>query len=72
MNFHADPTIQAQEVIFRRKTKKLPHPPLAFKNTNITRSIYQKHLGIIRDSKSTFENHINMVTIKISKAWTPL
>ena len=67
MNFNPDPTKQAQEVIFIRKTKKLPHPPLVFNNTNVTQSIYQKHLGIILDSKLTFENHINMVTTKINK-----
>ena len=37
-----------------------------FNNTNITRSIYQKLLGIILDSKLTFENHINMVPTKIN------
>ena len=52
MNFNPDPTKQAQEVIFIRKTKKLPHPPLVFNNTNVTQSIYQKHLGIILDSLS--------------------
>ena len=67
LNFNPDPTKQAQEVIFSRKTKKLPHPPLVFNNTNVTQSIYQKHLGIILDSKLTFENHINMVTTKINK-----
>ena len=67
MNFNPDPTKQAQEVIFNHKTKKLPHPPLVFNNTNVTQSIYQKHLGIILDSKLTFENHINMVTTKINK-----
>ena len=67
MNFNPDPTKQAQEVIFIRKTKKLPHPPLVFNNTNVTQSIYQKHLGIILDSKLTFENHINMVATKINK-----
>ena len=67
MNFNPDPTKQAQKVIFRRKTKKLPHPPLAFNNTNVTQSIYQKHLGMILDSKLTFENHIIMVTTKINK-----
>ena len=60
MNFNPDPTKQAQEVIFSRKTKKLPHPPLVFNNVNVTQSIYQKHLGIILDSKLTFENHLNM------------
>ena len=64
MNFNPDPTKQAQEVISSCKTKKLPHPPLVFNNTNVTQSIYQKHLGIILDSKLTFESHINMVTIK--------
>ena len=67
MNFNPDGTKQAQEVIFSRKTKKLPHPPLVFNNTNVTQSIYQKHLGIILDSKLTFENHINMVATKINK-----
>ena len=67
MNFNPDPTKQAQEVIFIRKTKKLPHPSLVFNNTNVTQSIYQKHLSIIRDSKFTFENHIYMVTTKINK-----
>ena len=67
MNFNPDRTKQAQEVIFSRKTKKLPHPPLVFNNTNVTQSIYQKHLGIILDSKLTFENHINIVATKINK-----
>ena len=31
INFNPDPTKQAQEVIFSRKTKKLPHPPLVLK-----------------------------------------
>ena len=38
-----------------------------FNNTNVTQSIYQKHLGLILDSKLTFENHVNMVTTKINK-----
>ena len=67
MNFYPDPTKQTQGAIFSHKTKKLLHPPLVFNNANVTQSIYQKHLGIILDSKLTFENHINMVTTKISK-----
>ena len=66
MNFNPDPTKQAQEVIFSRKTKKQPHPPLVFNNANVTQSLYQKHLDNILDSKLTFENHINMVTTKIN------
>ena len=40
IEFNPDPTKQAQEVIFSRKTKKLPHLPLVFNNTNVTKSIY--------------------------------
>ena len=66
-NFNQDPTKKPQEVNSSRKTKKLPHPPLVFNDTNVTQSIYQKHLGIILDFKLTFENHTNMVTTKINK-----
>ena len=67
MNFNPEPTKQAQEVIFSRKTKKKTHPPLMFNNANVTQSIFQKHLGIMLDSKLTFENHIHTVTTKINK-----
>ena len=67
INFNPDPTKQAQKVIFSCKTKKLPHPSLVFNNANVTQSIYQKQLGIILDSKLTFENHINVVTTKINE-----
>ena len=53
------PNKQAQEFIFSRKTKKLLHPSMVFNNANITQSIYQNHLGIILDSKLTFEKHVH-------------
>ena len=67
MSFNPEPTKQPQEMIFSCKTKKLPHPPLVFNNVNVTQSIYQKHQGIILDSKLTFENHLKMLTTKINK-----
>ena len=68
MNFNPDPTKQVQEVIFSRKTKPLPPPPLpaVSNDANVAQSIYQKHLRIMLDSKLTFKNHINMVTTKIN------
>ena len=68
MNFNPDPTKQVQEVIFSRKTKQLPPPPLpaVFNDANGAQSIYQKHLRIMLDSKLTFKNHINMATTKIN------
>ena len=71
MNFNPDPTKQAQEVIFSCKTKKLPYPYLVFNNAKVTQSIYQKHLGIIPDSKLTFENHVKIVTSKVLQNLLP-
>ena len=67
MNFNPDPTKQAQEVIFSRKTKSLSHPPLVFNNSNVSQTTSQKHLGIILDSQLIFENHLKMVSAKINK-----
>ena len=35
MSFNSDPSKQAQEVIFTRKIKKLPHPSLIFNINNV-------------------------------------
>ena len=55
MNFNPAATKQAQEVIFSLKTKKVPHPSLVFNNAKVTQLIYQRHLGIILDSKLTLK-----------------
>ena len=67
MNSNPDPTKQAHEVTFSRKTKEIYHPPLVFNNTNVSQSSSQKHLGVILDSKLIFDEHLKMVTLKISK-----
>ena len=67
LNFNPESTKQTQEVIFSRKTKKLPHPPLMLNNANVIQSIYQKQLSIILDSKLTFENHLKMISTKTNK-----
>ena len=67
MNFNPDPTKQAQEVIFSRKTKKVYHPPLMFNNAKVTQTTSQKHLGILLDSQLTFEDHLKMVSTKTTK-----
>ena len=51
MSFNPDPNEQAQEVIFSRKIKKLPHPSLVFNNNNVLKASSQKHLGVILDVK---------------------
>ena len=67
MNFNPDPAKQAYKVIFSRKAKKIYHPPLVFNNTTVSQSLSQKHLSVILDSKLTFDEHLKMVSIKISK-----
>ena len=67
MNFNPDPAKQADEVIFSRKAKETYHPPLVFNNSSVSQSSSQKHLGVILDSKLIFDEHLKMVSLKISK-----
>ena len=67
ISFNPGPSKQTQNIIFRHKTKKLPHPPLEFNNANVTQSVYQKHLGTILESNLTVDNHLKILTTKINK-----
>ena len=67
MNFNPDPTKQAHEVIFSCKAKEIYHLPLVSNNTSVSQSSSQKHLGVILDSKLIFDEHLKMVSLKISK-----
>ena len=67
MSFNPDPTKQAQEIIFSRKTKKISHLSLRFHNSIISQSPYQRHLGIFLDAQLTFEEHLKVITTKVNK-----
>ena len=67
MNFNPDPNKEAHEVIFSGKAKEINHPLLVFNNTSVSQSSSQKHLGVILDSKLIFDEHLKMVSLKISK-----
>ena len=67
MSFNPDPSKQAQEIIFSRKIKKLPHPSLVFNNNNVLQTSSQKHLGVTLDVKLTFDEHFNNVLNKVNK-----
>ena len=56
MSFNPDPSKQAQEVIFSRKSKRSTHPPLVFNNNNVSQTYSQKHLGVILDFKEHLKN----------------
>ena len=61
MQFNPDRNKQANEVIFSRKTSSnnLSHPPIKFNNNKISKCPYQKHLGIVLDSKLNFNAHVD-------------
>ena len=67
MSFNVDPSKQAQEVIFSRKTKKEDHPPFAFNNSNVSETNSQKHLGVVLNNRLSFEDHLKMISNKVNK-----
>ena len=67
MSFNPDPSKQAQEVIFSRKTKKEYHPPLTFNNNNVLETNSQKYLGVVLDNHLSFEDHLKMILNKVNK-----
>ena len=54
MSFNPDPTKQTQGVIFSRKAKE-------------SQSSFQKHLGVIVESRIIFDEHLKIVSLKINK-----
>ena len=67
MSFNPDPTIQAQETIFSRKNLQRDHPGLIFNNSIVNVTTIHKHLGMIFDSKLSFDEHLKSESKKISK-----
>ena len=65
MSFNPEPNKQAVEVIFSHKIKPQHHPPIYFNNCPVVSLAFTKHLGIVLDSKLSFEQHLSE---KISKA----
>ena len=59
MSFNPDPTKQAVEVVFSRKSIKLDHPKIYFNGTEVKTVNEHKHLGLILDTKLSFASHIN-------------
>ena len=69
MQFNPDPNKQANEVIFSRKTSSnnLSHPPIKFNKIDISKSPHQKHLGIVLDSKLSFNAHVDQKIKKCNR-----
>ena len=67
MSFNPGISKQAQEVIFSRKLKKAPHPPLMFNSNLVNKASSQKHLGIIPDESLSFEEQLKTISVKTNK-----
>ena len=63
MKFNPDLSKQATELLF--SCKKSPNHPSLFCNESVVPTVIeQKHLGLILDSKLSFERHVNEKIIK--------
>ena len=68
MSFKSDLSKKAQEVIFSRKVNNLLHPPLTFNNIDVGQIPFQKHLGMLLDFKSSFNENLETVFCKVRRA----
>ena len=68
MSFNPDSSKPAQDVIFSMKLKTVPHPSITFNNNPLSLCPAQKHLGLVLDSKFTFNKHINHILSKVNKS----
>ena len=67
MLFNPDSSKPAQEVLFSRKRQVKSHPILSMNNIQVKKVPYQKHLGILLDSKLDFKEHVDTVISKVNK-----
>ena len=63
--FNLDPTKQATEVLFSCKKCSPNHPQLIFNGIAVAKANYQKYLGLVLDSRLSFEKHLNEKIIKV-------
>ena len=67
MEFNPDPTKQATEVLFSSKKSSPNHPQLILDGLAIAKVNDRKHLGLILDSRQSFEKHLNEKIMKSKK-----
>ena len=61
MSFNPDYAKPAHEVVFSRKRIETHNPLLMINNVPVKRVPFQKHLGVILDTKLDFNEHINPI-----------
>ena len=67
MSFNPDPSKQAPELLFSRKTSSKPNPSSNFSDNPVHQVQLQKHLGLLLDPKLSFDEHIQCILNKTRK-----
>ena len=67
MQFNPDKNKQAVQVIFSQKKEAIPHPPVFFNGSEVVVKMEHTHLGMILDSKLSFQSHVREAIIKARK-----
>ena len=67
MAFNPDPTKQAQEVIFSRKSHSPKHPDLCFNSLIVEKVKTQKYLGLKLDESLNFREHLKDKFVIVNK-----
>ena len=67
MNFDLDPTKQTQEIVFSRKTSKRNQLGLMLTTNIVNLTTVHKHLGMMLDSKLSFDEHLKSELKKLVK-----
>ena len=68
MNFNPDLNKQAQEIIFSKEKTVSINPVVYFNNTPVNATATHKHLGMIIDSKLSYEGYLQSAFSKVNKA----
>ena len=68
MEFNPDLTKETTEVLISCKKSSPNHPQLIFIGTVVAKTNERKHLGLILDSRFSFEKHLNEKFIKAKKS----
>ena len=67
MQFNPDKNKQAIQVIFSQKKEAIAHPLVVFSGSEVVVKTEHKHLGMILDSKLSFQSHVREAIIKARK-----
>ena len=67
MQLNLEKNKQVVQVIFFKKKEAVAHPPVLFSGSEVIVKVEHKHLGMIPDSKLSFQSYVRQAIIKARK-----